>query len=577
MGTPAENIARFQEISNRGSQDNLDPDKRARFDEALRRGLIQKQEFDLGQAASDVGRGIVGGLETAAAIGTGIIAEPVAGIAGIAQTINPFAGEFAGGEAVESVKEALTFAPRTEAGQETLGAVGKALEPVGKALTAAEEALGEKTLEVTGSPVLAAVAKSLPTAALEALGLGAPKIAAKVGQAGKEVAKQAARQSPFKQKVKQLIESGTPDDITAKFIINGAGKVRADPIAREAIKQGFDEGLVAAIKGSTPKDQSIMLKMMDVLKKGRTNKRFASENRPSDIIGDSVLNRFKFVVKSNKESGKRLDTVARSLKGKDVDFNPAVTQFIDDLEGMGVSIGGDLKPRFSGSDIEGLAAPENIIKRLVKRMTSGQRVDAHDVHRLKKFIDEQVTFGKSAEGLGGKTERILKSLRRNLDQSLDSTFPEYNAVNTKFSDTINALDDFKDAAGTKFNPLSDNADKFVGTLSRRLLSNVQSRVNLIDSLKGLQDTAVKYGAKFDDDIITQTMFADELSSLFGAPAKTGFEGGIEKAVRTAGRRRGAIDLGVDIAAAGAKKIRGVSEENAIKVMEQLLKRNKRAK
>ena len=35
-----ENIQRFQEIANRGLQDRLDPDKRARFDEAVRRGLI---------------------------------------------------------------------------------------------------------------------------------------------------------------------------------------------------------------------------------------------------------------------------------------------------------------------------------------------------------------------------------------------------------------------------------------------------------------------------------------------------------------------------------------------------------
>jgi len=38
-----ENLAKFQEIANRGLQDKLDPDKRARFDEALRRGLIQSK------------------------------------------------------------------------------------------------------------------------------------------------------------------------------------------------------------------------------------------------------------------------------------------------------------------------------------------------------------------------------------------------------------------------------------------------------------------------------------------------------------------------------------------------------
>lgn len=41
MPTPQENLARFQEIANRGLQDNLPADKRARFDEAMRRGMIK--------------------------------------------------------------------------------------------------------------------------------------------------------------------------------------------------------------------------------------------------------------------------------------------------------------------------------------------------------------------------------------------------------------------------------------------------------------------------------------------------------------------------------------------------------
>ena len=46
MATPQENLARFQEISNRGLQDRLKPDMRARFDEALNRGLITQQQVE---------------------------------------------------------------------------------------------------------------------------------------------------------------------------------------------------------------------------------------------------------------------------------------------------------------------------------------------------------------------------------------------------------------------------------------------------------------------------------------------------------------------------------------------------
>lgn len=51
MATPQENLARFQEISNRGLQDKLDPNMRARFDEALNRGLINQQPGITGSVA----------------------------------------------------------------------------------------------------------------------------------------------------------------------------------------------------------------------------------------------------------------------------------------------------------------------------------------------------------------------------------------------------------------------------------------------------------------------------------------------------------------------------------------------
>ena len=169
MATPQENLARFQEIANRGLQDNLDPEKRSRFDEALRRNLITAQPQ--GNIAAQF-------LEPAATIASSIVAEPVAGLAGIAETM--LSGPEAGARAVEETREALTFQPRTQAGQQGLEAVGGALQPVGEAFESVEGALGDATLSATGSPALAAAASTLPTAALEALGFGVGRRAAKV-------------------------------------------------------------------------------------------------------------------------------------------------------------------------------------------------------------------------------------------------------------------------------------------------------------------------------------------------------------------------------------------------------------
>lgn len=44
MASYEDNVTRFQEIANRGLQDQLDPDKRGRFDEAMRRGIITSSQ-----------------------------------------------------------------------------------------------------------------------------------------------------------------------------------------------------------------------------------------------------------------------------------------------------------------------------------------------------------------------------------------------------------------------------------------------------------------------------------------------------------------------------------------------------
>lgn len=113
---------------------------------------------------------VIGAAENVLSFATGAIAEPIAGLSGIASSI--FGEEVgAGARAVESTREALTYAPRTSRGKEIQRNLGSSLEPVGRAIGATEDFLGEGALELTGSPLVAAGAATIPTAALEAVGL----------------------------------------------------------------------------------------------------------------------------------------------------------------------------------------------------------------------------------------------------------------------------------------------------------------------------------------------------------------------------------------------------------------------
>jgi len=382
-----------------------------------------------------------------------------------------------------------------------------------------------------------------------------------------------AQKSALKKQVAEQIASGAGDTQTAKYMLNGAGKLAKDPNAKSAIKQGFDEGVVATVKGASPADRQKMRRMVSLLEQGKKNQRFSVLNRPSDVVGDSLVDRFKAVKSINKRAGNQLEFEAKKLQGQPVDVSGVMDDFLRTLQDdLGVTVANG-KPSFAGSAIEGLDGPQKFLTRLLGRLrNSGATPDAYDVHRMKKFIDEQVTFGKTAEGLGGKTERVAKGLRRQFDQLLDSQFPAYDNVNTQYADTVQALDAFQKAAGATIDLASGNADKAVGTLSRRLMSNAQSRVRLLDAIEGLQSTAGKYGKTFDDDVVSQALFVDELERVFGPSARTSLQGEVGKGVRygtdlMTGETRNIV---VDAASKAIEKARGVNPENAMNSIKQLL-------
>jgi len=356
-------------------------------------------------------------------------------------------------------------------------------------------------------------------------------------------------------------------------------------------------GLVAMVKASTPDARKKMLTMLDIVEKGKQNFRYSADNRPLDVAGDSILNRVKVVREANRVAGTKLEGVADSLRGQPVDASPAVDSFMQKLEGMGVEFNPeDSSLSFQGSDLEGIPGPQRVIKNVLNRMLNTKTPDAYDVHRLKKFIDEQVTYGKNARGLGGKTEGILKTLRHDMDGLLDNQFPEYNKVNTQYSETIGALDALQDVAGKKMDFFGENADKAIGTLARRLLSNAQSRIPLKDAVAQLDTVAQKFSKPgtdvvpyravvgrsgvtpkmLDDDIMGQVLFTDELDKMFGAASRTSLLGDAEKGVNTAISAAAGQKTIPGMIADGGKwvydKSRGINEKNAIKAMRELLQR-----
>lgn len=367
--------------------------------------------------------------------------------------------------------------------------------------------------------------------------------------------------------VMRLDEQGAPE--AGQGVLAPQRVAVKNPAQEAAVKQGFDEGLIAMIREASPTDRRNMLRSLEIMEQATGNKKFSMLNRTTDVAGESILNRYKLIRDVNERAGSGIDDYAeKNLKNVAVDFTAPVQNFEDSLQKLGVKFNDDLTLNFEGSAIEGVVPAERILNQLVKRMKSARNITAYDVHNLKRFIDEQVNYGKAAEGLSGKTINVIKGLRRELDQVLDNKFPEYDRLNTTYAETINAMDDLGTAIGRTIDPDSPSAATAIGTSLRGLGSNRQTRGRMLDSIAELDSLANRYG-KFDDDVIAQTAFTIDLDRVFGTKADTSLSGVLGEAAATMPSSTGQF---VSAAArAAGNRLRGVNQEKQFEAMRNLLR------
>jgi hypothetical protein len=408
-----------------------------------------------------------------------------------------------------------------------------ALEPTGIQGGFMKPGAARDVVSAAGSVLPAAagfapvVGRNLATAggaAAEMLGAGTAAVAGPFGAATQAASRIGRELMPVSQaaqdaKVPLLRQSG--DVAAAGFKLDDAGNVVKDKAQQLAIQSGVKDGAVAMMSASNKSTKKRIAQMLDIVEGGTKNLKEQSLNRPSKVVGQSIKDRLNVVQRANKTSGQNIDRVAQSLQGKPVEIAPAIDDFMSKLAGEDIYFNpqtGALD--FSDSTIEGLPEAQNIIKRVVKRLydTKDPTRNAYKVHTAKRFIDEQVSYGKTQAGLSGRMEGIIKGLRRGLDGALDSTYPEYDEVNTIYKETRDAIDELQDVAGGKVDLTGDNAEKALGIMSRKLLSNYASGANMEGVFEGLTGIAKRYSspldANIDDDLIELVAAEAEIRRLF---------------------------------------------------------------
>lgn len=563
------------------------------------------------------GQTILGQLESAGTMMTGAIADPLAKLVDIATTSS---GDIESGDvAGQQVREAMTYMPRSEAGQAVLGSMGRVVEPIGEAAQWVGEKIKGGVQSITGSEKAGEITKDVASLLPDILGLTAltargPVVLKQNGRPTPELQQALERQGITYEALSPEAQAAIPDTLPAtaspstQMAVTGeraveadiaaggrqaglAGKqiegetpwtrsVVADPLAQEALKQGFEPRIVQRVKTATPEtraDMDKMLRRFEAFKAGNET------SRPSDIAGQAVVQRINFIKGKANEARAELNQIAQqNLAGKQIDPTPIQQTLGTALDELGVNVlSANGKPvvSYKGSIIEADVGSQKAINSLLELMSGGAPADALRFHNLKRQIDALVDYGKAGkEGIPASGERVLKQIRNALNQSLRQIDPDYARVNDVLSTSLRVFDDLSDSVGTKIDIFGASADRGVGQQLRRLFSNTQARIAMEDAIKELDDVAAQFGGNFNNSAYDLALFATHLDKRFGTVAETSLQGVMESAVgrasqaATQGTTATAAQMAADFVKRKTAEARGINDYNALRAMEQLLLR-----
>jgi hypothetical protein len=463
---------------------------------------------------------------------------------------------------VEAVKGGQRIARAAATGARE-GAIGGALQGVGVSMQDEDATVGSG-LMATG---LGTVMGGVGGGAL--LGLGA---------AGKGVYSSFANRAARKAELEELLSN--PNTPISQRIRERTGNqpldevVKNDKSLQEAVTQGVDPTTAFAIRHSNADTKALMQESLDVAEKVFGAEGF-NPARSSDVVGKPFVARVNTLQTSLKQAGKEIDEASKGLVGQQVDYTPAVNNFADELIESGARITPDGKLDLSDSIYGDIPKAKTALTKVWNRLQ--KMGDAKSVHDTKKFIDEFIEYGKSTDGVAGSSERMIKGFRAELDDVLDTAFPDYNLANSKYGEIRNILDEVSQVAGKDVVKGPVNvAEGRAGQMIQRILSNSPNRAKITNLLSNVDELGRKYGYTGNDDLVTLNAFTDSLEDVFGTQAKRSLQGQVKRGTTdlVAGNVAGA-DLGASAAAmklvrTGIEASRGINRENYIKAIRELL-------
>jgi hypothetical protein len=413
------------------------------------------------------------------------------------------------------VGESLTNTPETEAAKLFLQKIGEG-----------SEKLGLSSLP----PVLGGMAGNINTAA-QATKIGAPAI----GHMALDEAAIAKAKSPLS--------------------IAASQESKIQSAASSAIKNGMDERFVDELTKLNPVERKRAAEMVSAIERGDNDYMASRYDRHTSVVGQALAERIKSAKSENKKAGIEVDKAVQTLP-EVIDPSAPISTFSEGIKKLDIRLDDDNVPIFKKSAVEGFSADKKVISNVAGRIREAKT--AKDLHYLKKYIYDNVHYGKKREGgLRPSTEVFLKDVARDINNTLGDASDSYKSANSAYSETAEALGDLQKSLGT-IDIYGEGSDKALGIRLGALLSKQQRVADMENAIKNIDSVTQKYGAQFSDDIFKLVAISDDLESFYGVRPKTSLGGNLDKQAAELidrGVTRTALDKGISLLSKSDKKKR----------------------
>jgi phage host-nuclease inhibitor protein Gam len=349
-----------------------------------------------------------------------------------------------------------------------------------------------------------------------------------------------------RQVVSDEIKAGNINAGNIAKALNEDGKLITNPNVKLAVKLiGNEEASLSTAINFEKMNNATRFQVNKMLDTIQTNKDsmdpvFTMENRPSNIIGDSLAARVGKLNSIKKSASTDISNIINGATGnKTVDVKSARDNFISDLFESDITIGRNDEGLLLSDSSKTLTNIDEVIGKqklnnILSRIESGQ-MNAKQAHKLKRNIRELVSYDPSAPGsikVSADIERAIKKLSTGLGDSISKVDNNYLVANKKFSESIDDLIKADKILGNKLMIGDDLAASKFGDLSKRIGTNLASRQDVLSLVQTLDESLAKRGVRPKDDIKRQVATLVDLDKIFKlelSQAPSGFTSRIAQA------------------------------------------------